>query len=57
MTASESRVDQIIEELMQRTPDRQRRIELLRELVASGNELPDEVLDEALLKLMERLTD
>lgn len=33
------------------------RMRLLRELVQSGEDVPDELLDRALRKLMERLTD
>lgn len=57
MTASESRVDRIVDELMEKPLRKEERIELLRELVARGEDLPDEVLEVALHKLMQRLMD
>jgi hypothetical protein len=40
---------------MQRPADRNRRIELLRELVRRGDGLPDAMLDEAMRRLMDLL--
>jgi hypothetical protein len=57
MTTSDNKVDRIVRELMERPLPRTERIRLLRELVRSGDEVPDELLEAALRKLMERLTD
>jgi hypothetical protein len=57
MTAAESRVDSIVNELMGKALAKERRIELLRELVERGEELPDDLLAAALRRLMERLTE
>lgn len=57
MTSADSRVDRIVAELLDPSLPKERRIELLRELVARGEELPDQMLDAALRKLMQRLTD
>lgn len=50
-------VDKIVQELMDRQLTKAERIERLRELVRSGEDVPDELLDAALRKLMERLTE
>ncbi len=50
-------VERLVEELMDRQLPKADRMRLLRELVHSGEEVPDELLDRALRKLMERLTD
>lgn len=42
---------------MDRQLTKAERIERLRELVRSGEDVPDELLDAALRKLMERLTE
>jgi hypothetical protein len=47
----------IIEDLMDLTLPKSERILLLKELVARGEELPDEVLEDALKRLMERLLE
>ena len=57
MTSETPGVDQIVNELLESSLGKGERIELLRELVRRGEELPDEVLENALQKLMERLTD
>ena len=57
MTAAESRVDRIVNELMEKPLPKGERIKLLRELVERGEQLPDEMLDVALRRLMERLTE
>lgn len=54
--SSES-VDRVVQELMNRDIPKGERMRLLRELVQSGEDVPDELLDRALRKLMERLTD
>ena len=55
MTGHDPRVDQIVEELMEKPLTKPERIALLRELVREGEEMPDELLSAALGKLMERL--
>lgn len=42
---------------MQRDLTKAQRLVFLRELVRSGEDLPDELMDEALRKLMERIND
>jgi hypothetical protein len=50
-------VDRLVQELMDRQLTKAERMQRLRELVQSGKDVPDELLDQALRKLMERLTD
>jgi hypothetical protein len=50
-------VDRVVQELMNREIPKAERVRLLRQLVKSGEEVPDELLDQALRRLMERLTD
>jgi len=50
-------VDRIVQELMSRQLSKAERIERLRELVKSGEDVPDDLLDAALRKLMERITE
>jgi hypothetical protein len=50
-------VEKLVQELMDRQMPKADRMRLLRELVQSGEDVPDELLDRALRKLMERLTD
>lgn len=57
MTAETPGVDRIVDELLESSLAKGERIELLRELVRRGEELPDEMLESALRRLMERLTD
>lgn len=57
MTAEDPRVDRIVNELLEKPLSKDERVELLRELVQRGEELPDEMLSGALRRLMERLTD
>ena len=57
MTAETPGVDQIVEELLEGSLAKGERIELFRELVRRGEDLPDEMLENALRRLMERLTD
>jgi len=57
MSSVDPRVDQIVNELLERPLPREERIELLRELVARGEDLPEDMLSIALGRLMERLTE
>lgn len=42
---------------MDRNLSKQERIQRLRELAKSGDDVPDELMDQALRKLMERITE
>jgi hypothetical protein len=55
MAKKKATAEQLIEELMQRPESRARRVEILRELVRRGDELPDAMLDEAMRKLLDLL--
>lgn len=57
MSKSNTDVDEIVEQLLQRDLTKAQRLVHLRELVRSGDDLPDELMDEALRKLMERITE
>jgi len=50
-------VERIVEELLDRRLSKAERIERLRELARSGEDVPDELMDQALRKLMERITE
>jgi hypothetical protein len=50
-------VDRIVQELMDRQLSKGERMRRLRELVRSGEDVPDELMDLALRRLMEHLTD
>jgi hypothetical protein len=50
-------VDRLVRELMDRQLSKAERMKRLRELVQSGQDVPDELMDQALRKLMESLTD
>ena len=50
-------VERIVEELMASNLTRVERIQRLRELARSGEDVPDELMDQALRKLMERITE
>jgi hypothetical protein len=50
-------VERIVEELMDRSLSKAERIKRLRELANSGEEVPDELMDQALRKLVERITE
>ncbi|GAB4144314.1 MAG: hypothetical protein Fur0037_12060 [Planctomycetota bacterium] len=52
-----STVERIVEELMDRKLTKAERMQRLRELVRSGEKVPDDLLDAALRRLMERLAD
>jgi hypothetical protein len=57
MATEKPQVDRIVQDLLERPLSRKERIELLRELVRRGDEVPDALLEAALRKLMERLTE
>ena len=57
MAGDDPTVDQIVQELMESDLTKTERVELLRELVRRGEELPDEMLNSALQRLMDRLTE
>lgn len=50
-------VERLVEQLMAPDLPRQERIERLRELVRSEADIPDELMDKALRRLMERITE
>lgn len=50
-------VERIVEELMDGELSKAERIQRLRDLARSGENVPDELMDKALRKLMERITD
>ncbi|MBL8754790.1 MAG: hypothetical protein JNK15_15910 [Planctomycetes bacterium] len=50
-------VERIVEELMERGLSKAQRMQRLRELVQSEEDVPDELMDQAVRKLMERLTE
>jgi uncharacterized protein Yka (UPF0111/DUF47 family) len=54
--SSES-IERIVEELLDSSLTKAQRIQRLRELAKSGEDVPDELMDQALRKLMERLTE
>lgn len=49
-------VERIVEELLEGQLSKAERMRRLRELAQSGDEVPDELMDQALRKLMERIT-
>lgn len=57
MAGADPKVDQIVQELLARGGTKEERMRLLRELVRRGDDLPEEMLNSALQKLMERLAD
>lgn len=56
-TGEDSGVDRIVEELLQRSSSKEERMRLFRELVRRGKDLPEAMLEDALQKLMDRLTE
>lgn len=54
---STAAVERIVEELMERGLSKAERMRRLRQLVQSGDDVPDELMDQALRKLMERLPE
>lgn len=57
MADDSTRLDQVVNDLLETGGTKEERMRLLRELVRRGMQLPDEVLDSALQKLMERIVD
>lgn len=57
MASQQSTVDQIVQELLERGGTKAERMKLFRELIRRGEDLPDELLNSALQKLMERLAE
>jgi hypothetical protein len=57
MSDEKSQVDQIVQELLNKGGTKQERMRLLRELVRRGEDLPEEMLNSALQKLMERIAE
>ena len=57
MADDSERLDQIVDDLLAKGGTKQERMRLLRELVQRGEELPDEILNSALQKLMEQIAD
>ncbi len=53
----EAQVDEIVEMLMHEPLPKADRIRLMKELVRKGDKLSDEILAEALKRLMERILD
>lgn len=56
MTGTDPRVDQIVEDLLEKPLTKAERIQLLRQLVREGDDVPEELLNTALRRLMERLS-
>lgn len=50
-------IERIVEELMECDLSKAERMKRLRELAQSGEDVPDELMDQALRKLMERITE
>jgi len=57
MAGDARKVDDIVQKLLEKGGTKAERMKLFRELVRRGEELPDEMLDSALKKLMERLAE
>ncbi len=57
MAGEDPKVEQIVRELLEGDLTKEQRLKLLRDLVRRGEELPDDMLDSALQKLMDRLTE
>ncbi len=55
MTEADARVEEIVERLLAKPLSKGERIQLLRELVRAEADAPDELLEAALDRLMERL--
>ncbi len=55
--AGESQVDRIVQELLEKGGTKAVRMKLFRELVKRGETLPEETLNSALQKLMDRLAE
>ncbi len=57
MSGEKPRVDQIVQGLLDKGGSKQERMNLLRELVCRGADLPEEMLDSAIQKLIQRLAE
>ncbi len=57
MASEEPTVDQIVKELLEGTLTKTERMQRFKELVRRGAEVPDQMLDLALKRLMERLAE
>lgn len=57
LTKSKTDLDRIVQELLDGDLSKAQRIKRLRELAKSGDDVPEELMDQALRKLMERITD
>ena len=57
MASQQPTVDQIVQELLDRGGTKAERMKLFRELIRRGEGVPEELLNSALQKLMERLAE
>jgi len=57
LTTSKPDIDRIVQELMDGDLSKAQRLKRLRELAESGDDVPEELMDQALRKLMERITE
>ena len=57
MSKQAEAIDRIVQELLGRRLSKQERMQRLRQLVRSGEDVPEELMDQAVRRLMERLTD
>jgi len=57
MDCPDSRVDEIVRELLDARLPKEVRVDLYRELVRVEGEVPEELFEAALVRLMERLTE
>ena len=57
LTKSKTDIDRIVQELMEGDLTKAQRIKRLRDLAKSGDDVPEQLMDEALRKLMERITE
>ncbi|MFT4514273.1 MAG: hypothetical protein ACI89X_005157 [Planctomycetota bacterium] len=57
MTTSKADIDRIVHELMAGDLTKAQRMKRLRDLAKSGDDVPEELMNEALRKLMERITE
>lgn len=57
LTKSQTDIDRIVRELTECDLSKKQRMQCLRELAQSGESVPEELMDEALRKLMERITE
>lgn len=57
LTTSKPDIDRIVQELLEGDLSKAQRLQRLRELAESGDDVPEELMDQALRKLMERITE